>query len=263
MLHLQEVLSWEKKEGPEASFQGCVSQGPAWATIPGPCAAASCCGSGQGVCGARICRGGPHPLSQGASLCPLLQPVARRRGVSSHFHTAPVSPSQEELAGTELMGPVCVEVLPNSPQNPGPAWGHRKRHVYTGHGKVSQRPQLGSHVASQSWSGHGHEVQLPEDSGGCEQLPPWRGASPPVVPESSRYVGTPVELESHQLPHVSPPELWKGGFGALSSGRGQTEDLCGEAGGCDRNELPSRGEASVFHVNGPAGTRAGNSVCSQ
>lgn len=145
-------------------------------------------------------RGGPHPLSQGASLCPLLPPGARPRGVSSHFHTAPVNPSQEELAGTELMGPVYVEVLPNSPQNPGPAWGHRNLHVYRGHAKVSQRPQLGSHVASQSWSGHGHEVQLPEDSGGCEQLPPWQGASPPDVPESSRYVGTPVELESHQLP---------------------------------------------------------------
>ena len=91
----------------------------------------------------------------------------------------------------------CCRITPKSP---GPSWGHRNLHIYRGHGKVSQRPQLGSHVASQSGPGHGREVQLPEDSDGCEQLPPRPGASPPDVPESSRFVGTPVELESHQLP---------------------------------------------------------------
>ena len=63
-------------------------------------------------------RGSP-PFISGSLSVPL---VAARGlavgGGSSHFHTAPVNPSQEELAGTELMGPACVEVLPNYPQKP-------------------------------------------------------------------------------------------------------------------------------------------------
>ena len=52
-------------------------------------------------------------------LCaPCCSPWPGGGGGSSHFHTAPVNPSQEELAGTELMGPACVEVLPNYPQKP-------------------------------------------------------------------------------------------------------------------------------------------------
>ena len=94
-----------------------------------------------GVLGSQVVQRGPHALSQGASLCLLPWPTAPHVE-SSCFHAVPARLSQEELAGTELMGPLWrgCQIPPRARSHLGT---HQNPHVCRAHGKVGQRPQLG------------------------------------------------------------------------------------------------------------------------
>lgn len=183
----------------QAFFPGCCSPHPG---SPPPRASVTPVAVVGVVLGSQVVQRGPHTLSQGAPLCLLPRPTAPHVA-SSCFHAAPVNLSQEELAGTELMGPVW-KGCQITRRAQGPLGTHRDSHVCRAHRKVGQRPQLGPQAASQSWPGPSKEMQLaPKENDGCEQLPSWPGASLPDVPESSRCLGTLVEVdaaESIQLP---------------------------------------------------------------
>ena len=153
-------------------------------------------------CGARSCRGVPmlylrEPL---CASCHGPRPRTWHLPVSTQHLSVFHRKNLLELSSQAWCGGGCQ--IP--PRARGPLGTHQNPHVCRAHGKVGQRPQLGHQAASPSWPGPSKEVQLPpRENDGYEQLPSWPGASPPDVPESSRCLGTLVEVdaaESSQLP---------------------------------------------------------------
>ena len=185
---------------------------------PPPRASATSVAVVGGVLGSQVVQRGPHAVSQGAPLCLLPRPTAPHVAYSC-FHAAPVSLSQEELAGTELTGQVWGHF--RFPPEPGAHLGHTRTLMSVGPTERSAR-------------GHSWDTRRPHRVGPAParrcSFPPGRmtdmnsflpGQEPPLqmsrkVPDAwgrwwrwmlLRVVSSPRECPAPRPPEMRPLEL--------------------------------------------------------